>query len=82
MIECTTLVAVESSAARRNVIRFAEKLHDDQLQTWARNRERGVANKARPPSRAECLAKSVQIRRKREVDSHYWNDMVSARPIH
>lgn len=76
------LVAVESDVARRNVLTFAQKLHADQLRIWVSNRDAGRPNKPRPPTWAECLAKSVQIRTKRERDSRYFNDLVSARPIH
>jgi hypothetical protein len=77
-----SLVAVESSATRTAVIAFARKLYADQLRIWQRNKSDNARNKPAAPTLAECLAKSVQIRVKRERDSRYWNDLVSARPVH
>lgn len=73
------LVAVESVAARRVVIQFADRLFDDQLATWDANRAAGRPNKPRPPTRQECRAKSVQIRVKRERDTTSRNDLVDQR---
>lgn len=76
------LVAVESSETRRHVLQFARKLFEDQLRIWSKNKAAGERNKSAPPTLQQCIDKSRQIRRKREVDSHYWNDLVSRSPIH
>ena len=79
---CGELVAVERTASRAVVERFARKLYDEQLALWERNAEQGRPNKPRPPTPAECLDKSRQIRVRRERDSTYFNDLVSTRPLH
>jgi hypothetical protein len=76
------LQAVESAATRRHVREFAQRLFLDQLRIWNHRWAEGRDNKPRPPTREECIAKSRQLRRKREVESRYWNDLVSARPVH
>jgi hypothetical protein len=78
----TTLRAVESVSAARAVVRFAEKLHADQARTWEERRSLEQENKPRPATWQECLDKSRETRIRRERDSTYWNDLVSARPIH
>jgi hypothetical protein len=60
------LVATESVEARRVVVAFARDLFLEQRTASAANREGGRAAK-RPPTWEECLTKSRQTRRRREV---------------
>ena len=67
-IECSSIVAMEDTKARRTVYEFAADLFRDQLETWNHHVATGQRNKSRPPSWDECLAKSREVRIKVERD--------------
>lgn len=71
-----TLVATESLEARRVIYKFAETLHREQS-VAVKQDESGNVIKPRAATWQECLAKSRQIRVKRERDDSHSNRLIS-----
>jgi hypothetical protein len=69
-------VALESQVIRDEVRGWAEDLYKEQLATWEGRARKASRNKLRPPTWAECLEKSREIRRKREDTSNQWNPLL------
>lgn len=63
------LLANESDEARRIVHEFARTLYAEQAKTWEANKASDRKNKVRPPTWDECLAKSIETRKRREAKS-------------
>lgn len=75
-----SLTAAESIEARAEVVGWAEDLYVDQLRTWEVHKATDRRNRTRPPTLAECRAKSAEIRRKRERDATYFNQLTNPHP--
>ena len=71
-----SLVAVERAATRDAVVKYARQLYASQHKLWQRNADQGLPNKPRPPTWAECIAKSRQLRIKRERNATYFNHLI------
>ncbi len=71
-----SMVATESIEARRVVYKFAETLHREQS-VAVKQDESGQVIRPRAATWEECLAKSRQIRVKRERDDSHSNRLIS-----
>lgn len=68
------LKAAENTAARAEVLQFADELHDSQGKTWRDLRSRKAECKPHAPTPQECRDKSAEVRVMRERDATYFND--------